>query len=258
MKKITTYIPCYIWNKKDFYDWLWKTLDSIKLYSHFSKIKLFICQKECRDELNDWCIKNDIKNFNIVFILEKEAMYLPIRTFEYMQNDKEVNDADYLFYLEWDHILHIKDDFFEKIFEQLDKWNIVMPHRLWKTKFENRKYLTHKWFYVWNYQRQWIIKYNDDFEIMKNYNIFTNRNHNDYAWCYFTNKKTILWLSQKLKYNKYIWKLHFFWLFNHFWLPYSMKLEYPSLILALHWKKILKSKDIDNCRVEHLSKNWYV
>jgi hypothetical protein len=153
--------------------------------------------------------------------------------FEYMQKDKETKESDYIFYLEWDHILHVEDIFISKIFNELDKWNIVMPHRLWKTKFDNLEYMVFNWLYVGNYQIPWVKPYNENFERMVKYNILNNKNHNDYAWCYFTKKSSIMWIHQKCKYNRRIWYFHFYGLLKHFWLPYTMKLEFPSLLLAL-------------------------
>ena len=261
LKYITTYIPCYIWNENKFYEWMQKTIDSLKQFPYFNKMKLFICQNDKEESLRRRCNEIDLKNFDIIY-LKWEPIFLPIRVFDYMQNDKETKESDYIFYLEWDHILHIEDNFINKIFNELDKWNIVMPHRLWKIKFlKNVEYEVYKWFYVWNYFKSWIEEYDNNFERMLKYNI-ENKVHNDYAWCYFTKKLTIQKIHQRLShlnlFNIYIWYFHFYWLLNHFWLPYTMKLEFPSLILTLWWIVVLKSKDIWNCYVEHLSQNWYV
>ena len=135
MKNFTSFIPCYIWNDKDFYEWLKKTIESIRNYQQFWIVKLFICQKNKESYLKEWCKKYE--NIKIIYLEEKTPMYFPIDVFNYMKNDKKLSDEDYVFYVEWDHILHVSDWFFKDIFEELDKWNVVMPHRLWKTRAVN-------------------------------------------------------------------------------------------------------------------------
>ena len=51
LKYITTYIPCYIWNENKFYEWMQKTIDSLKQYPYFNKMKLFICQNDKEESL---------------------------------------------------------------------------------------------------------------------------------------------------------------------------------------------------------------
>lgn len=265
MKKITSYIPCYIWNDKKFYEWLEKTIDSIKLYHEFGVIKLFVCQKEKEKDLRNRSKKYN--NIEINFLEENTPMYFPIDVFNYMKNDKNLSDEDYIYYVEWDHILYVNDWFFRDIYEELDKWNVVMPHRLWKIRaVKNIEYKKYEWLYVGNYGKSCTKKYNDVFNEVLSYKLPNNRIYWTYAWCYFIKKSRLCHIEDIKIWRKwiihliwrYIWFFHKYWLFKNFGLPYTLRLEAPSLILPFRWLKILKSIYIWNCYVEHLSQNWYV
>ena len=263
MWEITTYIPCYIWNEKKFYERLWITIDSIRQYKKFWTIKLFICQLNKQQKLKEYIKRYD--DITIIFLKENYPIFFPIDVFNYMKNDKVLHDNDYVFYVEWDHILHIDNQFFDNIYQEIDKWNIVMPHRLWTSKADKRDYLEFNWYLVWNYSKTCIIKYSKDFNIVIPYLWPNNEVYGTYAWCYFTNKKTLSNIKDfHVKhwilgiFQKYIWIFHRFWIFKNVWLPYMMKLETPSLILPLRNLTVLKPVEIKNCYVIHLSWNWYV
>lgn len=263
--KITVYIPCYIQDDKRFYNRLWKTLYSIKKYPEFWKIKLFICQKDKKLSLKQR--SDQYNNISIIYLKEYSPMYFPMDVFNYMKNDKDLGDDDYQFYMEWDHILYINDDFLDKVLKELDKWMCVMPHRLWKVKAEKREYIKYNWYYVWNYAKSCIKQYNKNFDIIIPINWISNKIFWTYAWCYFIKKGTLKrvenicikrWKTMQNFHIKIFGYFHYFWLLKRYGIPYNLKLETPSLILPLRNIMILKSHKIQELYVIHLSWSWYV
>lgn len=278
MKKITAYIPCYISNNERFNNEVSLTVKSLGKYSTlFSKIKFFICQKTKKkffEELIE-TIPFNIP-YEIIYIEERNPRFLPIDVFQYIQKDKELSDDDLVFYDEANHILHIDLSFWSEIEKELNKWNVIMPHRLWKTKaLKDREYPIFWEYFIWNLFPEWISNYNDKFDLMES-RTRSNNTHNAYAWCYFIKKRTLYDISLK----KYYWLsfyfvqiLSIFHKYNIYrkiilskkirkhipiWYPFWLILESPSLILSFVWKKVLKTKEVKNLYVIHLSQNAYV
>lgn len=275
MKKVYVYIPCYINDNERFKNEISATIDSLMQYPKiFDKIKFFICQKD-----KEIFIKELIKSlslsipYEILYNKEKNPRFLPITVFQYMQKDEEISDDDFIFYDEADHILNINDGFWSEIKKELEKWNIVMPHRLWKTKaLKDKKYTKYWEYFVWNFFPEGISEYNKEFDLMQS-RTKKNNTHNAYAWCFFTQKKTISDIYLK----KYYWvsfyfvqflsKFHKYDIYKKIlfkrkilpiWFPFWLILETPSLVLSFAWKNVLKPKRIKELYVIHLSQDSYV
>ena len=274
MKKVFVYMPCYIGNNNHFKKELTATIKSLGEYPNiFKKIKLFICQKDKRKIIQELVDKLSLRiDYEIIYIQERNPRFLPICVFQYIQQDQEIEKDDIVFYDEADHILHIDEKFWKDICYELKLWNIIMPHRFWKIKaISNREYPTYWKYLVGNIFPEWISKYNEIFNRMDCWTK-DNKTHNAYAGCFFSQKKTLIWIPLK----KYYWLsfflvqlLSFFHRYSFFrniiqilnfyiGYPFGLVLEAPSLILSFIWKKVLKPVNFDVLYVIHLSQNSYV
>lgn len=97
-----------------------------------------------------------------------------------------------------------------------------------------------------------------------------NQNHNAYAGCFFSKKTSLKSISLK----KYSWFfeicIKIFAYFHKYdflrkiiknfivWYPFGLVLEAPSLVLSFMWINVLKTVDIWDLYVIHLSQNGYV
>ncbi len=257
LNNLICYIPYYDGSPKA-YPQLGQTINSLSAMAPYLNLKciyLFYCQPECADKVSKLggLLKETDIRFEPKLLSVSKPVLLPAATYRFMQTDGRADD--FCFYTEADHIVHIEPGFIRLIFEETEKENVVMPHRLGELWMNNKKKPC-RWgeYYVGNYDSENIHSYSNVFDAMTGH-------CNAYAGAYFVRRS----VTQKHE-------LSFPLTTNLFWrgvveyarrhsgrrlfasqAPYGLLLEAPSLIFEANGRRVLKPRHIRDLHVFHLS-----
>ena len=258
-KDLICYIPFYDGSPKA-YGQLEETIKSLIEMSanlNLVSIHLFYCQPEIKERIN-WLgsltEKASVQFEPRLFSLAKPVL-LPTATYRFMQTDGRSDD--FCFYTEADHIVRIEPGFIHQVFQETQKGNVVMPHRV-GTFWMDKKKEPCRWGknFVGNYADPGIHQYTEFFEVV-------TRFHNAYAGAYFAQRSVIQkhQLSFPLTTNIY-WRgfAEYARRFSGGRLfgsqaPYGLLLEAPSSVFDANGQRVLKPHHVKDLHVFHLSQN---
>ncbi len=261
MSKFECYITFYSGTNRALEEFE-KTLKPLaKMAERFKTINVVFCQEELAgviEKLGEYFNGTGIC-FNPRFRRVREGVLLPISTYHLIQ--EEGNPEDYIYYSESDHILQVENNFWEPVLFEVQRGNVVMPHRIGKYPiwFKGREYLQWQDYHLGNYRKADYKKHSDLFDSVTG-------DYSAYCGSHFCLRSVVqkhklsipwstnrAWLGMTVYANRFSRKRLFPGV-----APYGLLLEAPSLVFESNGQTVLKPKRIGDLHVIHLSKSCQI